>query len=535
MKIHKILGPPGTGKTTTLGHILRAKQDISGVVALSFTVAAKWALLKQVRGLDKSQVSTIHSMAYRSLGLNGDNIMLPGAVASFFRGQGFQYSADESRPGNKAEMAISKAIHLCTNYRGATAWDRTENALRDTYDAKKSQLHIAPAALLALARRYWQNQVSKDRFDYNGMLLHCLDRGGLNIAGTDLILDEAQDLTPLMIHLLTNRWSHFDNIYVVGDDDQAIFSFAGSDPEFLFEVSELAHTHKTLATSYRLPRCIHALSQEYIRTNPARIDKEFKPADRDGNLHHCTTVQRAIDDGHTEHTHIDRDTGKDTPDTVLFLCRMRHRIAEISAMLDSAAIVHSTLDTDPPTPPAAVTRILNTQYAITHGGYITPEEWLSTLRHIKRSALQGLPSTAEIGRMLPMASDVKNLAHMRPILDHIAALPPSAFRNSRTVAKWAPLWRGRKEPPEPKVRIGTIHQSKGLQANTVIVDDFMSSRIHDALTTPDEIRVWYVAITRASDRLVFCGDTHKPLIELINKNIKKTSKKLLTPSSGLLL
>ena len=64
---------------------------------------------------------------------------------------------------------------------------------------------------------------------------------------------------------------------------------------------------------------------------------------------------------------------------------------------------------------------------------------------------------------------------------------------------------------EPKIRIGTIHASKGMEASKVIVMTGISSRCRDAEESDDtkfaeERRVEYVACTRAKHKLILAHD-----------------------------
>ena len=74
MKIHRVIGPPGTGKTTYLARqvdlAVKAGEDIL-VVAL--TKAAARAAAGKLRGLD-DRVGTLHAFARRSLGVDGNFI-----------------------------------------------------------------------------------------------------------------------------------------------------------------------------------------------------------------------------------------------------------------------------------------------------------------------------------------------------------------------------------------------------------------------------------------------------------------------------
>lgn len=73
----------------------------------------------------------------------------------------------------------------------------------------------------------------------------------------------------------------------------------------------------------------------------------------------------------------------------------------------------------------------------------------------------------------------------------------------------------------PQVRIGTIHASKGMDAESVILDCKYTHRLReeyrrDEATMAEEQRLYYVAITRAKEEVValhdFRGGVECPLL-----------------------
>ena len=76
-----------------------------------------------------------------------------------------------------------------------------------------------------------------------------------------VFIDEAQDLSPLqwkMVHLLQ---ANAKEVFVAGDDDQAIFRYAGADVDYFIG---LQGSVTVLDQSYRIPATHHALSQKVI-------------------------------------------------------------------------------------------------------------------------------------------------------------------------------------------------------------------------------------------------------------------------------
>jgi len=55
---------------------------------------------------------------------------------------------------------------------------------------------------------------------------------------------------------------------------------------------------------------------------------------------------------------------------------------------------------------------------------------------------------------------------------------------------------------KPKIRLSTIHQSKGGEADTVVLFTDVSNMVWENIWTDHEHRVWYVAVTRTKNKLI---------------------------------
>ena len=94
-----------------------------------------------------------------------------------------------------------------------------------------------------------------DDMFYDALLIKAVQvLPGLNI---DLLaIDEAQDLSPIQFYFLREVAKIAKHLLVVGDPNQAIFSFQGSDPKFMnmFKDVKVDTQINTMDKSYRLPR-----------------------------------------------------------------------------------------------------------------------------------------------------------------------------------------------------------------------------------------------------------------------------------------
>lgn len=103
---------------------------------------------------------------------------------------------------------------------------------------------------------------------------------------THLFVDEFQDVNPLDVALLkaiSLYHGRGDNISmtIVGDDDQAIFGWRGTTPEYILHPEEylgVPFETEVLDTNYRSPKKIVELSSKLISYNRNRVPKEMKSA-----------------------------------------------------------------------------------------------------------------------------------------------------------------------------------------------------------------------------------------------------------------
>lgn len=96
-----------------------------------------------------------------------------------------------------------------------------------------------------------------------------------------VLVDEFQDVNCLDLRLLQAiAGVNKAELTVVGDDDQAIYEWRGASPEFILKPDDYVGsgfaTH-ILSRNYRSPRNIVLLSQQLIRHNKRRVDKEIVP------------------------------------------------------------------------------------------------------------------------------------------------------------------------------------------------------------------------------------------------------------------
>ena len=284
-----ILGPPGTGKTTTLLNLVDEfiQQGIRPKQIGYFSFTKKAATEAATRAADKfnldidndlSNFRTLHSYAFNQLGMTKEKMMgrddykefgekcgIPIRVAKFSDGDGTFNSDNEYL--TIINTAAVKRIDLL-----------------EYYDSRKNILDIERNTLFLLAEELKRFKKEKGLKDFNDLLEDYIKKESTNSFKV-LFIDEAQDLSLLQWEMVRKLWTNAEKTYIAGDDDQAIFKWAGADVDHFIALKEEVNDIKTLDQSYRIPGGpIHELSQNIINKVQNRFDKEYKPREEQGIL-----------------------------------------------------------------------------------------------------------------------------------------------------------------------------------------------------------------------------------------------------------
>lgn len=136
-----------------------------------------------------------------------------------------------------------------------------------------------------LYNHYEKTKQEKDLFDFDDMLVGCYQLFQENpsiLAAYQnrfqyFLIDEFQDINKVQYELIRLLCAS-KNICAVGDDDQSIYSFRGSDPHYLLEFEKDYPNAKivVLNENYRSSHEIVATANAVIKKNKERRPKEMK-------------------------------------------------------------------------------------------------------------------------------------------------------------------------------------------------------------------------------------------------------------------
>jgi len=240
-----ILAGAGTGKTRAITHRI-AFAVTEGVVApghvlaVTFTTRAAGELRGRLRrlGAGNVQARTFHSAALRQL-----QYFWPRAVGGELPG------LLQSKVPLLAEVSSRLRLGLSSSdlrdVAGEIEWMKALQRPPDDYAASVELAHrIAPrpvADVIAIYTGYEDLKVRKNLFDFEDLLLHAtaLLETEPDVAAQVreqyryFVVDEYQDVNPAQQRLLDAWLGSRDDLCVVGDPEQTIYSFAGASPEYL--------------------------------------------------------------------------------------------------------------------------------------------------------------------------------------------------------------------------------------------------------------------------------------------------------------
>lgn len=150
-------------------------------------------------------------------------------------------------------------------------------------------------------KEYEKQRKSLRKIDFDDMLVVCYE---LFASRPDvlaqwqkkfkyILVDEFQDINRVQYDVIRMLALPENNLFVVGDDDQAIYGFRGADPEIMFQFREDYPDAKQilLDVNYRSTSNIVNNALKVIGNNERRFDKKISPARGSGAFLHVQELK----------------------------------------------------------------------------------------------------------------------------------------------------------------------------------------------------------------------------------------------------
>ncbi|MCW8138640.1 MAG: ATP-dependent helicase [Planctomycetota bacterium] len=291
-----LLGPPGTGKTysvleTWLVPALAAGVRREEVLACSFSVAAATEISERLaRRLGgepddyRACSKTIHAEARRLVAeRRGDIQHREGRMPTSAAGDDVDDAEEEGGRREPLDKGKLRTAML-------RAWSLARNLLHEDLAGVDVGGDFALEDLEEDRRAYEADKRLRRQLDFTDLLQIALEEGEAPYRRL-LVVDEAQDLTPLQ-WLLVARWARAaERVVIVGDMDQAIHAWAGADCAQIHANIADGWAVRRLGKSRRVPAAAHTLARGLIARNVDRLDAPYEPADRAGVVVESTRLR----------------------------------------------------------------------------------------------------------------------------------------------------------------------------------------------------------------------------------------------------
>ena len=517
MKRNIIIGPPGTGKTTYLKNkvqkLLQSGSCTSQEIGyFSFTVKASEEIRDRIVADSNEKYtdetvkiafpyfSTLHSLAYKRLQLQQSQIMDEADYKDLSRISGHEFinkmvkgnGMDFSMPSAKSEY--QDIINLAYS-----KYPNDEDRLGKIFRERKLNNYGARNAIeqMDLDLRKFKND--RDKFEYVDYFIQFLKKKNAPKLKY-LFIDEAQDLSRQQWDVvdMLQKESGAIETYVAGDDDQAIFRWAGADIEhFIKMANDENNTIIPLTQSYRIPVSVHTLATKLAQGISTRIDKEYRPREEEGvrKVLNIRPLNKGLENGDW-----------------LILCRTHEIVKQVCDSLEVYGWLYKRYGKS----------VINFKYIeairawtkLQKGEKVSGVDCDLIYNYMDRTRIE-----RNYGVFKGQPEDLFSLDNLissyglRPIIEKenvkgmpwYIALNAAGFRKKINYLR-SIMRSGNKLDQNPRIEVSTIHASKGGERDNVMLLTDLSfgpykSSKENQQGKDDEARVFYVGATRAKKEL----------------------------------
>jgi DNA helicase-2/ATP-dependent DNA helicase PcrA len=503
-----VIAGAGTGKTRVITNriayaINSGVTDPTKVLALTFTARAAGEMRARLRALGVPNVSarTFHSAAIKQL-----LYFWPDAFGGQFPTLLTTKSGFVSQAIERAEVAVPAQAAVLREIAGEIEWAKVLEISPENYHEKaiesnrlvKLPNNKSASENLGMISQVYEAYESLKRqertLDFEDVLLLTVgmleeDRGvreRIRDQYRYFTVDEYQDVSPLQQRLLNLWLGNREEICVVGDAAQTIYSFAGATSNFLLNFKNRFPNAQVfrLSTGYRSTPEIINTANQILRVANLVSDHgiELQSVNTHGEKPLVNGFSSAADEIAYVATEVKKqiDSGIDSSD-IAILARTNAQLDQVKSALNNLRVASQIRSGE-----RFFERVdVRDAMRLIRGASVLPSEggdWFADLV----SVLQPFGDADYVTAFLRLAKSIKDNGgeNMRAFLREIE---DRAEQNN--------------PPILPGVTLSTLHGAKGLEWDHLYLIGISEGVLPMGNDLNEERRLFYVGVTRAKQRI----------------------------------
>ena len=496
-----VIAGAGTGKTRAITHRLAYAVDIGVVdpqriLALTFTARAAGEMRTRLRALGVPNVAarTFHAAALKQLMYFWPQV-LGGRFPSLLTTKtGFLGEAI-----TRANISAIKSNTVLRDVAGEIEWAKVIGLAPDEYikavndydrPIRISNNKVDATQIARVYEAYESLKKQERAIDFEDVLLLTVGmleeerevRDRIRDQYRYFTVDEYQDVSPLQQRLLDLWLGKREDICVVGDPAQTIYSFAGATPAFLLNFTNKYPQAEVirLSSGYRSTPEIINTANSILRN--ANLGHELDPINAHGEKPKAIAFNSEKHEAQELAELIKQDIANGIASyEIAVLARTNSQLESLEATLSEAGIENQIRSAERFFNRVEVKEIIK---AIRSASVLSEGDWLADLR----DAMKPFGESEYVRAFMQLARELENdgTTSLRAFLRE---LEDRAEQNN--------------PPTLPGVALATLHAAKGLEWKKV----YLAGVCADVLPwgnqpLDEERRLFYVGVTRAEQSLV---------------------------------
>jgi DNA helicase-2/ATP-dependent DNA helicase PcrA len=308
-----IIAGAGSGKTRVLtyriAHLMQLGVDAFNILSLTFTNKAAREMKERIAGVVGASeaknlwMGTFHSVFARILRSEADKLGFPSNFTIYDTQDSVRLisSIIKEMGLDKERYKAKQILNRISSFKNSLI---TVRAYFNNTDLQEADMHASRPKVGEIYKQYVERCFKSGAMDFDDLLLRTnelLTRFPESLAKYQdrfryIMVDEYQDTNHSQYLIVKALADRFQNICVVGDDSQSIYSFRGANIQNILSFQKDYPDVKTfkLEQNYRSTKNIVNAANSVISKNKTKLDKEVWTSNDPGDSIH---VMRTISDG----------------------------------------------------------------------------------------------------------------------------------------------------------------------------------------------------------------------------------------------